>query len=704
MENADLKWIKKHYGEKFAHLCRELFPTILETEGLLKKILQQHFLPSRELYDDIVNQDLTIQFKNYIYNFIDKNDENVTTNLSPEQLMRKAGYTLYPECKTEADVQSFRHYYHRGEPTPVYTGGTPVRYGGEELCTFSGGRLNSCRVWFAVRDGADKLKREDFKKPRREDDYGTSVISIQFTKTDPSTLSIKNRYNHTITDVNPDATYGNNLDNIIEGLTQSFIDNYGINLANSDNESFELPGYIQANNGMYYKYNMEINNVYFCPGNVLIINGKPKVLDPERYILFDHFALDLKAKIVFDCNTNLSVFGVQQQYNGDKDCFPDSIGQIREIKRQSNEGGGITIQITPDDGDVVEITLNRHNEIVGYSNPNATQIGDKFLQFNQALERIDLPNVEEIGNYFLPHNQILSEMNLPQVEWIGNSFIRYNQSLTKIDLPYVKWVGNGFIHYNESLTKIDLPNVEQIGHNFIRYNQSLSEINLPQVEQIGDNFMCANQSLTKIDLPNVKQIGSDFLYYNASLTGINLPQVRRIGDDFLYCNTILSKLNLPNIGQIGNNFLFNNESLTEIDLPKVQKIGNNFLPNNKILSTLNLPNSEQVGNGFLFYNTSLIKIDLPNVEQIGNYFLYYNRTLSKLNLPNIEQIGNEFLYCNELLNEINLPVVQQIGGGFLYSNESLTKLNIPNIKQIGDGFLHKNKILTELNLPDLDRE
>ena len=39
------------------------------------------------------------------------------------------------------------------------------------------------------------------------------MISIQFTKDDAHTLSIKNRYNHSVND--PDATFSNNLDNII---------------------------------------------------------------------------------------------------------------------------------------------------------------------------------------------------------------------------------------------------------------------------------------------------------------------------------------------------------------------------------------------------------------------------------------------------------------------------------------------------------
>ena len=38
MENVDLKLIKKLYGEKFAHLCRNNFSTILEDSGHLTKI------------------------------------------------------------------------------------------------------------------------------------------------------------------------------------------------------------------------------------------------------------------------------------------------------------------------------------------------------------------------------------------------------------------------------------------------------------------------------------------------------------------------------------------------------------------------------------------------------------------------------------------------------------------------------------------
>ena len=48
-ENKDLVWIKKHYSEKLMHICREQFPTILEKEGLLPKLLSDNFAQTSSL-------------------------------------------------------------------------------------------------------------------------------------------------------------------------------------------------------------------------------------------------------------------------------------------------------------------------------------------------------------------------------------------------------------------------------------------------------------------------------------------------------------------------------------------------------------------------------------------------------------------------------------------------------------------------------
>ena len=51
---ADLKTIKRYYGEKIMHLCRDLFPSLLETPGVLSNLMLEHFQPSKFLYDDLV--------------------------------------------------------------------------------------------------------------------------------------------------------------------------------------------------------------------------------------------------------------------------------------------------------------------------------------------------------------------------------------------------------------------------------------------------------------------------------------------------------------------------------------------------------------------------------------------------------------------------------------------------------------------------
>ena len=162
------------------------------------------------MYEDIVKNGVVNSFKNYIYSLVDVElEKEVKVDKNPKELLSEAGYDLY-ECRSESDIQKFKKYYAEGE----------------ELCTFNGGRLNDCYVFFAVNKNVNQIRREDFDYPTRQDEYGTSVISIQFTRDETHTLSIKNRYNHTVD--NPDATFSNNLDNIIPGLTDSFSKYYGL--------------------------------------------------------------------------------------------------------------------------------------------------------------------------------------------------------------------------------------------------------------------------------------------------------------------------------------------------------------------------------------------------------------------------------------------------------------------------------------------
>ena len=156
------------------HLCRELFPTLLEKEILFSLMIRK-FNPTRHLYDDIVNNHYEDEFKSIIYSLVDvQTEDEIDEEKTPEELLEEKGYILH-ECHTEEDIQKFKKYYAKGE----------------ELCTFRGGRLERCHVFFAVKKNVDEIKRDDFYYPKRQDEYGTSVISIQFDRGLINTLSIK---------------------------------------------------------------------------------------------------------------------------------------------------------------------------------------------------------------------------------------------------------------------------------------------------------------------------------------------------------------------------------------------------------------------------------------------------------------------------------------------------------------------------------
>ena len=356
-ESAELKKIKRIYGERFMHLCRDLFPTLLETEGKLLEILDATFGSNcSDLYEVITENFLEDEFKNFIYEKVDMEspDKTLVVEKTPYELLEEAGYDLF-ECTSEAEIQQYKRYYASGE----------------ELCTFNGGRLNRCIVFFAVRKDVDKIKRKDYTNPKREDRYGTSVMGIQFNKTGTCTVSIKNRYNHRVN--NPDATYGNDLDRIIPGLTQSFknlLQGRGLTFDDGNKEEFEIPGYVVAEDGKYYKYNMEYEGVYYCPQNMLIAGNEVYRL-PNHQMLIDYFVVDFKEKTidVFDKGTV-------------RDCFPDEFTSCERMEIVKEPGARKLVVHKKESHSPIVIEINEDNEIVGYENYELENVGNRFLSKN----------------------------------------------------------------------------------------------------------------------------------------------------------------------------------------------------------------------------------------------------------------------------------------------------------------------------------
>ena len=528
--NNELKQIKKIYGEDTMKLCRTLFPTILEHEGLLSNILAKHFAPTKFLAKEIIKEDKVNEFKNYIYGFYNTVDNLITVDENPTDLMKKAGYTLY-ECHTEEEIQDFKKYY----------------YQGEEICTFHGNRLGKFYVFFAIKDNAEELIRKNFHKPRREDEYGTSVISIQFSK-DPefNTVSIKNRYNHAVE--NPDNTYFNNLDNIIPGLTHSFENYYNLKLTNFKPPILSLKRYRTAIDKKYHFFNYNyFDQIYFCENNYLIRrlfkNGRflniynldeTYVKEPERYIFMDTYVLDLE--------TN-TIINLIPHYIND---FDNGLAFAKRITVTKDDQTNKIIKIINADETTIEITIDNQGNITGYKNHNLTEIHDNFMRTNQNLKTLDIPNVTKIGDNFLMDNVGLQQINLPQLNQVGSSFLSSNANIKTVFLPNLQKVGHSFLFHANLLTELDLPNLECTGRAFLGNANNLQKVNLPKLRKTNDGFLAESSMLLELQLPSLQITADDIkdythiLWHVYNLKYLYLPNISsEIIEIFLKQNPIL---------------------------------------------------------------------------------------------------------------------------------------------------------------------
>lgn len=547
--NKDLKYIKKKYGEKMMHYCRECFPTILNVPGKLVEILNTHFYCVKDsLYNDIKENHKESEFNDFVYSNAGLKNEYDIRDVSktPKELLDDAGYDLF-ECKTVEEVNSFKKYFILGE----------------QLCTFldPASRLENKYVFFAVKKNILDIKREDFLIPDRQDEYGTSVISIQFTRDKNNHLSIKNRYNEVVN--NPDSTFDNNLDNIIPGLTMSFYKSYGIREIYDENSEFQMENYISID-GEYYKYNYKLNDIYYCTNNIIALNGKVIKYDPEKYIIMDYFIIDL-------VNKKVDVFD-----NKLRDSFSEVIGKIKNIEIVRGEKDK-KVYITNEEDNIFELTLSFDNKLIGIKNNMIDKLPNRFLISGQYLKNMKFSNVREIGNDVLYANTDLEYFNLSKAEVIGNYFLANNIKLTNIDL-------------NKTII---------IGDDFLKRNIIVESINFDSLQRVGNNFMFSNKGLSSIVLPNLSYTGKCFFKLNDKVLFASFPFLQETGDFFMNDAKNLRMFEADNLRVTGDMFLMANKELDYISLPNLIKTGKLFLAANQIIMSVNLPNLSYLPKYFL---------------------------------------------------------------------------------------------------------
>lgn len=610
--NSELKKIKKYYGEEMMHLCRELFSTILEEEGALLDIFESKFPHSKFLYEDIVKDNKVTAFKDFIYEIYNSPPEEEKTYeefVSPFVLMDRAGYTLY-ECHSENDIQSFRKYYAKGE----------------ELCTFAGGRLENYHVFFAVKKNVLEIKRENFPNPDRQDEYGTSVISIQYYRGPKNTLSVKNRYNHTVN--NPDATFSNNLDNIIPGLNDSFEMAFNLSCTGS-HDKFELSNYVMAKDGKYYKYNHVVDLAYFGPDNVVIDNFSlvTEYLEKEKYLVLDNIIIDLVNKTIYSYD--------------ESDKYIKGLNNISKIDIVK-DGNKKTVTLIMKNGKKVIFKVNRLNMITEIYDEYTKKIPDNSLLYLTKLHDLTMPNVLMCGDNFLLNNAVLSKVNMPEITYIGDNFLRYNIFIKELDFPKVEYIGSGFMRGNDEIKELNFPKLVRVGGSFMDFNKKINKVVMPEVTSVGNRFLSVNNNITTLDMPKLRDAGSDFMAFNKRLKKIVFPSLVSVGYGF-FKESMATSINLPNLMHAESCFMQHNYTLEEIEFPKLVVVKNNFLSGNRSIRKAVMPNLVSCGDYFMAEAEEIKIVDFPRLKVCGEAFMLYGHNVDEIKLPALEVAGPRFI-------------------------------------------------------------
>ncbi len=537
----------------------------------------------------------------------------------------------------------------------------------ELLCTFYDPyRFQKYHIINAVKKDVAKINRQDFiGKEKRDDRYGTSVISIQILTTG-GFISIKNRYNHTVS--NPDNTFDSNPDNIIKGLSASLKKYLNVDFSS---QQLNLPPNFAYINGQLLRYNYEINNIYFGE-NFYAQDGQIYPMESHE-IMMDSCILNVRDRTLYDPSNSACRFKIDE--------VTENTGSFMSVMAHELKGKKIQIQrnketnyreVWADDTCLIKIQDGR---IVELCLPTTTEIGNNFLWCNECLSELNIPNLKKVGVDFLESNKNLTSLDAPSLEVVGFNFLKNNKNLTRLDAPNLAVVEGDFLRNNECLTEITVPNLEFSGGSFLENNKSLKRLDAPSLQITGGGFLWSNECLTEINIPNLEFSGCAFLESNKSLKRLDAPSLQKVGDGFLATNECLSELNIPNLKEVGKDFLQRNLSLTKLDVPSLQKAGDGFLRRNECLSELNIPNLKEVGVNFLENNKNLTSLDAPNLEVVWGGFLKVNRVLNRLAVQKIDALM-QYTLCQRCPH---LSIIAT-NGSFDYFNRMLDGKPIQKVK------------------------
>lgn len=447
--------IKKQNGEAFARELRDFDNGIFEIPHIVEMVKYAG-------YDAAPIKEYLSAFKSKLEGEKIKRNEGQ----SPFELLKKAGYNAFYVDSLKKQL-SIKKYFNRETV----------------LCTFRDeDRFKRYHIIYCIKEGAEKLKPA--QNPMREDEYATSVMSIQILKSG-GFLKITNRYNHLVD--NPDNTFNSNPDRIVPGLC-SALENYFKDITIV--RDLSIPeGYIFFQNKLL-KTNEEILN-FFVGENYYIDNGEFVKIDKDKELIIDNYVFNLKTrefkKIINRIPTGQLVYLL-------KDELSNKALQIKSGKR-------------------------------GYKALFAD--GVKILETTEGwLTFLNLPHAKELKTDFIKFERFLKYLFVPKVQKIEDDCLVYNRALKHLHLPVVQTIGAKFLMMNEVLESFSAPLLRRMGR-FCLHKTSLKSVILPSVEYMEEDCFGEAMSMQKFIAPNLRFSEAGLLWRCSKLKYFYAPKLNK---------------------------------------------------------------------------------------------------------------------------------------------------------------------------------
>ena len=551
------KKIKRQNGETFARTLRDHHNGLLEIPDI-DKIVRHAGRDAEPLLP-------------YLMSLLATNDDTPTTDtLDPFVLLDRAGYDAF-YADTLEKQNSIAHYFK----------------GNERLCTFNDhARHKNYYIVHAVKKNVDSILRAAFNgKEQRQDEYGTSVISIQISK-NGHFISIKNRYNHTVKGC--DHTFGSNPNNIIPGLSAALKAHFNVDFSSSDSP---LPDEYALMNEHVFKYNFEENNIYYGDQAWAKDGVIHTVNKSDGDALFDGFLFDNKTK---------TLKKIDPDYN---DSFAD------DFNHYYGGNKGLTVK-----------------------NGNLMLDGEVLIGAeNSRIKTLYLPGVTELSDYFLETARDLIELNAPDLLYTGNYCLCRVHALTELNAPALTKIGDSCFFHANTLTELNAPDLLHMGNSCFYYADALTTFNAPNLTQMDDRCLSSSYALTIFNAPALTQMGKGCLSYVDALTIFNAPALTQMGDDCFSRTKALTTFNVPALTQMGNACFGNAQGLITFNAPALTQMGHNCFFDAQALTTFNAPALAQMGHNCFFDAQALTTFNAPALAQMGHSCFLKTRALTKFN-------------------------------------------------------------------------